>query len=163
MAEAFKGVRPDSSFQKEVALEAVDLFFHVSYFLFIYFFRRFCAAQYIVLFQHGCFCSRRQVVLTQPSRMKCVEEGRYVLSGGVGALGLVTTSPSCRYGALVTAHHAGPFRFENVEFAGGHCGQRRAVISCAGLVRRNNRQGCGRRRDASTFWSKISCWILPPS
>ena len=31
-----------------------------------------------------------QVVLTQPSRMQLVNDGRYVLSGGVGALGLVT-------------------------------------------------------------------------
>lgn len=29
-----------------------------------------------------------QVVLTQPSRMQLKEDGRYVLSGGVGALGL---------------------------------------------------------------------------
>eukprot|EP00438_Fugacium_kawagutii_P013957 Skav203423 [mRNA] locus=scaffold1743:394523:400823:- [translate_table: standard] len=31
-----------------------------------------------------------KVVLTQPSRMQLVNDGRYVLSGGVGALGLVT-------------------------------------------------------------------------
>lgn len=31
-----------------------------------------------------------QVVLTQPSRMQLVNDGRYVLSGGVGALGLAT-------------------------------------------------------------------------
>ncbi|CAJ1343367.1 unnamed protein product, partial [Effrenium voratum] len=40
-----------------------------------------------------------KVVLTQPSRMKCVEEGRYVLSGGVGALGLVTTKMLLEEGA----------------------------------------------------------------
>jgi hypothetical protein len=31
-----------------------------------------------------------QVVLTQPSRMQLVNDGRYVLSGGGGALGLAT-------------------------------------------------------------------------
>ncbi|CAE7306072.1 ppsC [Symbiodinium microadriaticum] len=40
-----------------------------------------------------------KVVLTQPSRMECSEEGSYVLSGGVGALGLVTTKMMAEEGA----------------------------------------------------------------
>ena len=40
-----------------------------------------------------------KVVLTQPSRMECSEEGSYVLSGGVGALGLVTTKMLAEEGA----------------------------------------------------------------
>eukprot|EP00434_Breviolum_minutum_P009961 symbB.v1.2.008781.t1/scaffold514.1/size193457/7 len=40
-----------------------------------------------------------KVVLTQPSRMQLVNDGRYVLSGGVGALGLVTTKMLAEEGA----------------------------------------------------------------
>ncbi|CAK9054933.1 unnamed protein product [Durusdinium trenchii] len=40
-----------------------------------------------------------KVVLTQPSRMQLKEDGRYVLSGGVGALGLVTTQMLAEEGA----------------------------------------------------------------
>ena len=40
-----------------------------------------------------------EVVLAQPSRMECQEDGSYILSGGVGALGLVTTRMMAEEGA----------------------------------------------------------------
>ena len=43
-----------------------------------------------MLYMKQSFHKLCQVVLTQPSRMQLVNDGRYVLSGGVGALGLVT-------------------------------------------------------------------------